>query len=67
MLILFVGVVEPDAGASLELRARLMTGRIGHAVLKLAGIGRRAEIDEQTAFVIDGEGMHRMIAGERQS
>ena len=43
-----------------------MTGRIGHAVLELAGIGRRAEIDEQMAFVVDGERMHRMIAGERQ-
>ena len=29
MLILFVGVVEPDAGASLELGAGLMAGELG--------------------------------------
>jgi hypothetical protein len=67
MLIFFVGVVEPDAGASLELRAGLMAGRIRHTVLELAGIGCRAEIDEQMALAVDGERMHRMIAGERQS
>jgi hypothetical protein len=44
-----------------------MPGRIGHAVLELAGIGRRADIDEQMALLIDGEGMHRMIASERQA
>ena len=67
MLIFFVGVVEPDAGAGLELGAGLMAGRIGDAVLHLAGIGRRAEIDEQMALGIDDERMHRMIAGERQA
>jgi glutathione S-transferase len=39
----------------------------GRAVLELAGIGCRAEIDEQMALAVDGERMHRMIAGERQS
>src|SRR4029079_14963814 len=67
MLIFFVGVIKPGAGASLELGAWHMTRRTGHAVLDLARIGRRPEIDEEMAFVIDDEGMHRMIAGERQA
>ncbi|MGO9050064.1 MAG: hypothetical protein ACLQFW_24825 [Xanthobacteraceae bacterium] len=66
MLIFLVGVIEPDAGAGFELRARLMAGRIGDAVLQLTRIGRRAEIDEQAAFAVDREGMHRMVAGDRQ-
>ncbi len=66
-LIFFVRLIEPDAGAGFKLGAWLMAGRIGDAVLQLAGIGRRTEIDEHVAIGIDDERMHRVIAGERQA
>ena len=33
----------------------------------LTGIGRRTQIDEETALGVDDEGMHRMVASERQT
>jgi len=62
-----VGVVAPDASPRVKLRARLVAGDVGHAVLSLAGIGGGGDIDEEVALGIDGEGVHRMVAGERQA
>ena len=62
-----IGVVAPDAGAGFEFDARVMAGLIGHAVFRLTGIGRRAEVDIKRALFVDGERMHRMVAGERQT
>ena len=67
MLILFVRIIEPSAGAGLQLNTRLVARRIGNAIFFLAGIGRRAEIDEQVAFRIDDERVHRMITSKRQA
>ena len=39
-LIRLIGVVAPDARASLEFGARVIAGRVRHAVLHLAGICR---------------------------
>ena len=61
-----VGVIAPDTGPRLELRARLDAGGVGNSVLPLAGIGGRAEVDVQGALRIDLERMHGMVAGERQ-
>ncbi len=61
------GVVAPDAGPGLELGAGLGARHVRHAVLRLAGIRRRAEIDEEIALVVDDEGMHGVIAGDRQA
>jgi hypothetical protein len=62
-----IGVVAPDAGARLKLRARLNAGRVWHSVFDLAGIGRRAQVDVERALRIDPERVHRVIAGKRQS
>ena len=40
---------------------------MGHAILGLAGVGRRAKIDEQISLGIDRKGMHRMVTRERQT
>jgi len=40
-LVGLIGVVTPDASPRLKLRAGLVPGDIGHAVLRLARIGRR--------------------------
>src|SRR5262245_24736122 len=40
-----IGVVAPNAGARLKLRARLNARRVWHSVFDLAGIGRRAQVD----------------------
>src|SRR2546430_13578497 len=62
-----VGVVAPDAAARLELRARLMAGGTGDAVLELARIRRGPKIHVQPAAGVDREGVHRMVAAERQA
>jgi hypothetical protein len=61
-----VRVVAPDAAARFELLAGLEARRLRHAVFLLTGIGGRRDIDEHLAFVVDGEGVHGMVAGERQ-
>ena len=40
-----VGVVAPDAGPRLQLSAQLDAWGAGHAVLDLAGVGGRPEVD----------------------
>src|SRR5471032_2915285 len=62
-----VGIVPPDAAAAPQLRAELIARDVRNAVLRLAGVRCRAEINEKIARGIDDEGMHRMIAGERQA
>src|SRR5882757_57706 len=62
-----VGVVTPDPAARLLLDAGIDAARGGDAIFRLAGVGRRAEVDEQVALAVDDEGMHRVIAGERQA
>src|SRR5258708_268558 len=62
-----VGVVTPDPAARLLLDAGIDAARGGDAVFRLAGVGRRAQVDEQVALAVDDEGMHRMIAGGRQA
>jgi len=42
-------------------------GTFGHAVLRLAGIRRSAEIDERAPLFVDDEGMHGVVARERQA
>jgi hypothetical protein len=44
-----------------------VAGRVGYAIFELTGIGRRAEVDEQLAFRVDQERVHRMVAGQRQA
>jgi hypothetical protein len=67
MLVGLIGVVAPSAGARLQLIAGLVARRVRHAVLDLARIGGRAEIDVKMPLRIDDEGMHRMIGGKRQA
>ena len=62
-----VGVVTPDPAARLLLDAGIDAARGGDAIFRLAGVGRRAQVDEQVALAVDDEGMHRVIAGERQA
>ena len=62
-----VRVVAPNSTARLKLGARIVAGRMRHAVLLLAGIRGRAHVDEQIAFCIDGERMHGVIAGNRHA
>ena len=66
-LVRLVGVIAPGSAARLELRARLSSRRLQHAIFFLAGVGRGAEIDEKAAFGVDREGMHRMVARCRQA
>ncbi len=61
-----IGVIAPDPGSRLELRAGIVSRRIARAVAHLAGVGGRAEIDIKAALRIDRERVHRMIAGQRQ-
>ena len=62
-----VGVVAPDAAARFELGARIDAGGVRHAVLLLAGVRRRSHGHEQIALRVDGEGMHRVVAGDRHA
>ena len=62
-----VGIVAPGAAAGFLLHARLGAAHARNTVLRLAGVGDRAEIDEELALRVDHEGMHRMIARERQA
>ena len=67
MLVQPVGVITPGAASGLQLGARIFARHVRHAVLALAGIGRGTEVDIEIARRVDREGMHRMIAGQRQS
>ncbi len=62
-----VGVVAPNSGSGFEFDARVIAGPIGHAVFRLTGIGRRTEIDVKRPFSVDGERMHRVVSGQRQT
>ena len=63
----FVRVVAPNAPARLQLRAGVDARRFRRAVLSLAGVGRRGDIDVQGTVGSDRERMHGMIAAQRQS
>src|SRR5215469_9703853 len=66
-LIGFVGIVAPDAPASLKLGARLRARRTRLAVLQLARVAGAGDVDVHGSGSIDDEGMHGMVAAERQS
>ena len=59
-----VGVVAPGAGSRHELGAWLDAGGVLHAVLDLAGVGGRAQIDVQGTLRLS-EG-HGVVPGQRQ-
>ena len=67
MLIQPVGVVAPGAGSRLQFRAGVVARHIRHAILALARIRGGSEVDVKVALWINREGMHRMIADQRQS
>src|SRR6185295_20001299 len=60
-------VVAPDAAAGLELLAGVGSGRLEGAILLLTGIGGGGDVDVHRAVGVDDEGMHRMVAGQRQT
>ena len=66
-LVELVRVVAPDAAARLQLGARLDAGRLGDAVLLLAGVGGGGDVDVQHPVGVDREGVHRVITTERQA
>ncbi len=66
-LVQFVGVIAPDAGTRFQLGARIDAGYAGDAILTLARVGRRSEVDEHIAHTIDRHRVHRMVAGQRQA
>ena len=61
-----VGVVAPGAAVGFEFHARLQARRTCLAVVGLTAIGRRTDVDIKIALRIDDEGMHGVIAGQRQ-
>ena len=67
MLILFVGLITPNACSCFKLVAWLMADRIQCAVFDLTGIGGAAEVDIEVAVGVDDERMHRVVAGQRQA
>ena len=67
MLAGLVGIVDPGAGPGLKLGAGLYSRRLRYAVPPLAGVGGRAEVHIKVPMSVDLKGVHRMIAGERQS
>src|SRR6476646_7007418 len=62
-----IGVVTPDAGANLELGARVVAARMRHAVLLLASICGRSHRYKKITLCIDGEGMHGVVAIKRHA
>src|SRR4029078_7616230 len=66
-LMRLIGVVTPDAGANLELGARVVAARMRHAVLLLASICGRSHRYKKITMCIDGEGMHGVVAIKRHA
>ena len=66
-LVGLVRVIAPDAAARLELGAWVDAGGLRNAILRLAGVGCRGDVDVQGPISIDRERMHGMIAAQRQS
>src|SRR5208282_2131467 len=62
-----VGVIAPGTRSRFELGAWIDTRGLERAVLDLAGIGSRTEVDIHIAPGIDRKRMHGMVAGERQA
>src|SRR6476659_9174001 len=62
-----IGVVTPDAGANLELGARVVAARMRHAVLLLASICGRSHRYKKITLCIDGEGVHGVVAIKRHA
>ena len=62
-----VGVVFPQPRAGLRFLAGVRPRHARDPISRLAGIGRAAHVDEQLPLRIDHEGMHRVIAAQRQA
>ena len=66
-LICLLRVVAPDAATGLELFARIGAGRMQTAVLQLAGVGGRSNVNVEHAVVADIERVHGVVAAERKA
>src|SRR3954447_3379048 len=67
LLVDLLGVVSPDAAAGLKFSARLGARRLEGSILELAGIGCGAHVHIHKSIAAYEEGMHGMVAAERQS
>src|ERR1700691_3716553 len=65
-LVCFARVIAPNAATSLKFGARIVPRYLGLAVLGLAGIGGGSYVHIQRSIGPDNEGMHGMIAAQRQ-
>ncbi len=62
-----VRVVAPDAPAGLQLGAWIVSRRERDPILELAGIRRGAKVHIHAPARVHREGMHGVVAGERQA
>src|SRR6185436_10686468 len=66
LLTQLVLVETPDAALLLELRTRILSGEFRPPVLRLAGIGRRANVNEYGSFTVERDPLVVMWTAERK-